>query len=131
MRIGQLSEITKVSKSTIRFYEQQGLMPDAKRSENGYRLYGPNDIQQLQLIKFCQTLGFLLHELPSMLPIEKAGHPEILATLKSKQLELHQLLEQLKLKKNKMDNLVTLLETTWQNGECLSDEAIATLTEGV
>jgi DNA-binding transcriptional MerR regulator len=131
MRIGQLSEITNVSRSTIRFYEHQGLLPDAKRSENGYRLYDENDIQQLQLIKFCQTLGFSLKELPRMLPIEKSEHPIVLAKLKQKQTELNQLLEHLALKKSKMDNLVIMLETTWQRGECLSDGALASLIQDV
>ncbi len=131
MRIGQLSSLAQVSTATIRFYEQQGLMPNAKRSSNGYRRYDQHDLQQLQLIKFCQALGFSLQELPSMLPIEKEGHEEILSKLKQKQVEIAQLLAQVTRKKAKIDDLIVVLEQSWQKGECLSPDALSTITGDV
>lgn len=131
MRIGQLSSLAQVSTATIRFYEQQGLMPSAKRSSNGYRQYDQQDLQQLQLIKFCQTLGFSLQELPSMLPIEKEGHEEILSKLKQKQVEIAQLLAQVTHKKTKIDDLIVVLERSWQKGECLSPDALSAITGDV
>ena len=38
-RIGKLSELTKVNKSTIRFYESAGFLAEVKRLSNGYRIY--------------------------------------------------------------------------------------------
>ncbi|MGE8500167.1 MAG: MerR family DNA-binding transcriptional regulator [Pseudomonas sp.] len=62
MRIGQLAEACDVSRDTLRFYEQRGLIA-ARRTSNGYRDY-PADIVQLVLyIKTAQRLGFTLGEI--------------------------------------------------------------------
>ncbi len=39
MRIGNLAEATGTPVETIRFYEREGLIPAAQRSENNYRVY--------------------------------------------------------------------------------------------
>lgn len=67
MRIGQLSAATGVSRDTLRFYEEQGLI-QARRLENGYRDY-PDEVQGLvNYIKTAQKLGFTLAEVGNKLP---------------------------------------------------------------
>lgn len=67
MRIGQLSAATGVSRDTLRFYEDQGLIR-ARRLENGYRDY-PDEVQALvNYIKTAQKLGFTLAEVGNKLP---------------------------------------------------------------
>lgn len=67
MRIGQLSAATGVSRDTLRFYEDQGLIR-ARRLENGYRDY-PDEVQALvHYIKTAQKLGFTLAEVGNKLP---------------------------------------------------------------
>jgi MerR family copper efflux transcriptional regulator len=67
MRIGQLSAATGVSRDTLRFYEDQGLIR-AQRLDNGYRDY-PADAQALvNYIKTAQKLGFTLAEVGNKLP---------------------------------------------------------------
>ncbi|AKK01697.1 MULTISPECIES: MerR family transcriptional regulator [Pseudomonas] len=62
MRIGELAQACAVSRDTLRFYEQRGLIA-AGRSANGYRDY-PDDMVQLVLyIKTAQRLGFTLGEI--------------------------------------------------------------------
>ncbi len=39
MRIGQLARLIGIDTQTIRFYEQQGLLPPPDRQANGYRVY--------------------------------------------------------------------------------------------
>ena len=41
MRIGELAKLSELPSSTIRFYEKQGLLPDAKRTAAGYRVENP------------------------------------------------------------------------------------------
>lgn len=45
MRIGNLAELTGTPVETIRFYEREGLLPAAQRTENNYRLYTPQRMQ--------------------------------------------------------------------------------------
>lgn len=64
MRIGELAEACDVSRDTLRFYEQRGLIR-AQRSANGYRDYA-SEMQQLVIyIKTAQRLGFSLSEIGS------------------------------------------------------------------
>ena len=58
MRIGQLAETVGLPTSTIRFYEQKGLMPAADRTAKGYRKYDSQSVERLKMIKFATSLGF-------------------------------------------------------------------------
>jgi DNA-binding transcriptional MerR regulator len=62
MRIGELAQASAVSRDTLRFYEQRGLIA-AQRSANGYRDYPPDMVQLVQYIKTAQRLGFTLGEI--------------------------------------------------------------------
>jgi len=62
MRIGELAQASAVSRDTLRFYEQRGLIV-ARRSANGYRDYSPDMLQLVLYIKTAQRLGFNLGEI--------------------------------------------------------------------
>ncbi|AZD06181.1 transcriptional regulator, MerR family [Pseudomonas chlororaphis] len=80
MRIGELAQACAVSRDTLRFYEQRGLLA-AQRSANGYREY-PSDMVQLVLyIKTAQRLGFSLGEIgSSVAAIWQASDPDSAVT---------------------------------------------------
>ena len=50
LKIGQLAKQTQINASTIRYYEKLGLLPAAKRTNAGYRIYDLDDIQHLILL---------------------------------------------------------------------------------
>ena len=50
MNIGEAAAAAGVSAKMIRHYEQIGLLPEAERSESGYRLYGDREVSVLSLI---------------------------------------------------------------------------------
>ncbi len=62
MRIGELARASEVSRDTLRFYEQRGLIA-AQRSANGYRDYPADTVQLVLYIKTAQRLGFTLAEI--------------------------------------------------------------------
>ena len=62
MRIGELAQASQVSRDTLRFYEQRGLIA-AQRSANGYRDYPADMVQLVLYIKTAQRLGFSLGEI--------------------------------------------------------------------
>lgn len=62
MRIGELAKATAVSRDTLRFYEQRGLIA-AQRSANGYRHYPLEMVELVHFIKTAQRLGFSLNEI--------------------------------------------------------------------
>ena len=126
MRIGELAEKASVPASTIRFYEQKGLMPKAHRKPSGYRVYDQTALERLQLIRFSQSLGFTLDELPKLMNTpEGLDHDVIMGRLKEKQTEIDALLAQLTRKKEKMARLITHLDIHWNNGECMPADELA------
>ncbi|TKJ84877.1 MerR family transcriptional regulator [Pseudomonas koreensis] len=76
MRIGELAQASAVSRDTLRFYEQRGLIA-AQRSANGYRDYPPEMVQLVLYIKTAQRLGFTLGEIgDSVAALWSAPDPE-------------------------------------------------------
>ncbi|WP_426159811.1 MerR family transcriptional regulator [Pseudomonas sp. TSRC2-2] len=76
MRIGELAQASAVSRDTLRFYEQRGLIA-AQRSANGYRDYPPQMVQLVLYIKTAQRLGFTLGEIGnSVTALWNAPEPE-------------------------------------------------------
>ncbi len=63
LRIGRLAAQAGVGIETVRFYERRGLVQPAARSANGYRLYGPDELRRVLMIRTAQTLGFTLREI--------------------------------------------------------------------
>lgn len=63
MRIGELSKLSGVAVETIRFYENQGLIPKAARSMNNYRSYTESHLKRLQFIRHCRSLDMSLEDI--------------------------------------------------------------------
>ena len=67
LKISQLAGATGSSAETIRFYEQEGLLPLPLRSAGNYRLYGDEHVKQLQFIRHCRSLDMTLDEIRRLL----------------------------------------------------------------
>lgn len=51
-RIGDVAEMLGLPQSTIRFWEKEFSELRPKRNDGGRRLYTPNDIEQLKIVRF-------------------------------------------------------------------------------
>lgn len=51
-RIGDVAEILDLPQSTIRFWEKEFSELRPRRNAGGTRMYTPNDIEQLRIIRF-------------------------------------------------------------------------------
>lgn len=69
MHIGELAEKTGLSLRTIRHYDEVGLLKPTGRTEGGFRLYTPNDLSRLMLIRRMKPLGFSLEEMTDLLRV--------------------------------------------------------------
>lgn len=55
--IGELAHRTGLTVKAIRFYSDKGLVPPTDRSRVGYRLYGPDALARLGLVRTLRELG--------------------------------------------------------------------------
>lgn len=67
MNISEVAKLTGLTTKTIRFYESKGVITEPRRSDNGYRLYHPKQIDELILIRRSRMVGFSLDECLEML----------------------------------------------------------------
>ena len=67
MKINEVEALVGVTKKNIRFYEEQGLLSPRRNSENGYRDYGPAEVDTLRRIKLMRKLGVPISEIHQML----------------------------------------------------------------
>ena len=56
MKIGELARLTQCTVETVRYYEREGLLPVATRTEGNFRAYGPEHIERLRFIRNCRAL---------------------------------------------------------------------------
>ncbi len=61
MNIGRAAKETGLPVKTIRYYEEIGLF-EADRARNGYRDFGPDQIETLRFLAQARHLGFGLEE---------------------------------------------------------------------
>lgn len=73
LRIGEVARQAGVSMDTIRYYERLGLLPAPARTDNGYRLYGQEDLGRLLFIRRAKRLGLSLDEIRGLLGVAAEG----------------------------------------------------------
>jgi MerR family copper efflux transcriptional regulator len=69
LNIGEAAQASGVSAKMIRHYEAIGLMPAARRTASGYRVYDEQDIRVLQFIHRGRALGFSLENIAGLLAL--------------------------------------------------------------
>jgi DNA-binding transcriptional MerR regulator len=75
MRSGEVAEQAGVNIQTLRYYERRGLLSEPARSNGGHRLYPPDTVALLAVIKAAQRLGFTLDEVAELLAAGRRRHP--------------------------------------------------------
>lgn len=70
--IGEISRRTGVNIETIRYYEREGVLPQARRADNGRRYYGDTDVRRLSFIRYARELGFDLAAVRVLLSLQES-----------------------------------------------------------
>ena len=71
-KIGELAKRFGVKVSTLRYYEEIGLLP-AARLASGYRAYSEEDAQRLRFVLKAKRAGFRLEEILTILRLGRHG----------------------------------------------------------
>lgn len=70
MRIGELARAAGVDAETVRYYEREGLLEPPARQVNGYRTYGPAQVERLAFIRHCRALDIPLSHVRRLLDLK-------------------------------------------------------------
>jgi DNA-binding transcriptional MerR regulator len=73
LRSGELARSAGVSPDTLRHYERLKLIAVPRRSPGNYRLYPPDTVDRVRLIRRALAVGFSLAELARILKVRDAG----------------------------------------------------------
>jgi DNA-binding transcriptional MerR regulator len=74
LRAGQVADAASVNVETLRYYERRGIIPEPDRSLGGHRLYPPETVTTLRVIKASQRLGFTLDEAAELVAAGQHHH---------------------------------------------------------
>lgn len=65
--IGEMAKKLNMAPSTLRYYEQEGLMPFVERSEGGIRMFKDSDIEWLTVIGCLKKTGMPLKDIKAFI----------------------------------------------------------------
>ena len=72
-KIDEVAKECNLTKRSIRYYEEIGLIPPPERSEGGFRLYSDQHIERLKkIMNVRDVLGFSLQEVQEYMAISEA-----------------------------------------------------------
>lgn len=69
--IGQLAALTQVKVTTIRFYEQIGLLRKPMRTQGQQRRYDASSVKRLTFIRHARDLGFDVSEIKALIGLSE------------------------------------------------------------
>ncbi|WP_411285631.1 MerR family DNA-binding protein [Lapillicoccus sp.] len=71
--VGRAAALTGLSAKAIRLYERRGLLPEAERTDSGYRLFTTDDVAVLHFIRRAKALDLGLDEIRDILDLQRCG----------------------------------------------------------
>lgn len=92
--IGEVSSICNISRKTLRYYDEIGLVSPDKIHENGYRYYSRENMLLVPVIRYYKQMGFRLDEMRKQLSggdyqDMRTTFEEKITALKQQEQEIH------------------------------------------
>ena len=79
--IGEMAKLLDISPSTLRYYDQEGLLLDVRRSPGGIRIFEDKDIAALQIICCLKASGMRIADIRHFIRLVSIGDSSIDARL--------------------------------------------------
>lgn len=67
MKVSEMARLAGVTAETVRHYTREGLLHPSRHPDNGYQLFGQEDLDRLRFIQRARTLGFGVAEIRDIL----------------------------------------------------------------
>jgi MerR family transcriptional regulator, redox-sensitive transcriptional activator SoxR len=94
LTIGEVAQRAGVAATTLRYYEQIGLIPAPARL-GGQRRYNGSVLTRLEVIRLCKSAGFALDEIQLLFADDAPGRPVSRALAEAKLAEIDAQMESL------------------------------------
>lgn len=102
--VGEMAKLLGVAPSTLRYYDQEGLLPFVERSSNGIRVFKDGDYEWLQIIECLKKTGMPLKDIRTFIHMAMEGDTTI-------EERLALIIKQQEAVRHRMDELQETLET--------------------
>jgi len=126
MNISQAAKQSELSAKQIRDYEKAGLLPQAIRSNSGYRVYSVSDLERLHFISNARKVGFSLVQISELLKLNDDPH----RTSREVKRLTEQHIEELQQKIADLQQMLTLLKS-WSKSCCGNDSPECSILSGL
>ncbi len=63
LRIGEIAKRVGLTNQMVHLYCSMGLLQEAKRTRSGYRLFGPEAVKRVQIIRDLIRRGYTLRQM--------------------------------------------------------------------
>ncbi len=110
LTVSKLGGAVGASPDALRYYERIGLLSKPERSPSGYRLYGPEAIEQVRFIKRAQRFGLRLEDIGGLLEVRERGMCPCGGTRRLLEARLAQLDEEMASLARLRDDISTMLD---------------------
>lgn len=81
LTIGALAERTGCTVPTIRYYEDIGLIPPAKRRSSGHRFYQAASEKLLTFVRHCRDFGFPIEQVRQLVSLSQSQERDCVEAL--------------------------------------------------
>lgn len=115
--VSEVAALAGVTVRTLHHYDELGLVVPSGRTEAGYRLYGTEDLERLQLVLFHRELGFSLTEIRDLLDDPAFDRGEALRSQR----------DLLVAQARRLEHMITAVDraiAAHQEGETMTDEVM-------
>lgn len=119
--IKEVAEITGLSINTLRYYDKEGLLPNLKRKESGYRVFYDIDLEIIRMIQVFKKSGMQIKEIKRFMYLFIEGE----STMNVRHQMLLEQRGNLERKRNEIDQAIEELDRIL----VLSEQAMTTDSE--
>ena len=75
--VGEMAKRLGIAPSTLRYYDQEGLLPFVERSSSGIRMFKDSDYEWLQVIECLKKTGMQLKDIREFIEMAMQGDETI------------------------------------------------------
>jgi DNA-binding transcriptional MerR regulator len=122
-RIAELAESSGFPTTTLRYYEQVGLLEPPERTPSGYRVYDDGAVHRLAFIDRAKRMGFALDEIVELVRLWADGdcppvQHRMQALLDARRASVRQQIEQLSAFAGQLDEVAGRLDESAASDRC-------------